>query len=51
MADSLFDYLKEKMKKGSPVYAFERYTELERGGFTLESKPIGVSEMFLVREH
>jgi hypothetical protein len=50
MADSLFVYLKAKMAKGCPVYAAERLDELERGGFTLKAKPVGVTEMFLVEQ-
>jgi hypothetical protein len=50
MADSLFDYLKGKMKNGCPVIAYERYDDLERGGFQLQSTTFGISEMFMVEE-
>jgi len=49
MADSLFDYLKDRLAEGRPVLALERLDELQRGGFRLEEIPVGVTRMYLVK--
>ncbi len=46
MADSLFDYLKARLAEGSPVLAAERLDELQRGGFALKERPVGVTRMY-----
>ncbi len=50
MADSLLQFLREKMEKGYPVVALQRYDELSDRGFTVQSLPVGVTEMFLIAE-
>jgi hypothetical protein len=48
MADSLFPFLKEQMQLGCPVYALERYEDLQRGGFRLRMKAVGFTQMYQI---
>ena len=48
MAGSLFTFLKEQIQQGHPVYALERYDDLQRGGFRLRMKAVGFSQMYQV---
>jgi hypothetical protein len=49
MADSLFSFLKDQIQQGHPVYALQRYDELQRGGFRLSMKSVGLSQMYEIK--
>jgi hypothetical protein len=48
IADSLLDFLREKMKNGYPVYSLNQIDELQRSGFRLSSRPVGVNRMNVI---
>lgn len=48
MADSMFDFLREKIESGHPVYTVREINELRRGGFNYSSVPVGPTRMYSV---
>src|SRR5690606_37672260 len=48
MAESLLSFIKEQIQQGRPVYALERYDELQRGDFRLRMKAVGFTQMYQI---